>query len=173
VKPFHVAIDIRRLRDFGVGTYIRNLVQRLGALDHENQYSLIATESDPPDLAGLPPNFRYAVYHKPAHQAYSSISLPLFLRALHADVYHVPLATVPFLMPRPYVVTVHDMSSLIFQIPAWPQPGGPHHRGIERHAARCLERGGHSGLAHPHHLQCARSGIRELLASADSVHRRR
>ena len=33
-----IVIDVRRLRDFGIGTYIRNLVHALGALDHENRY---------------------------------------------------------------------------------------------------------------------------------------
>jgi glycosyltransferase involved in cell wall biosynthesis len=42
------------------------------------------------------------------------IAFPLFLRRLSADVYHIPLNHVPFFMPRPYVVTVHDMASLLF-----------------------------------------------------------
>jgi len=38
-----VAIDIRRVADFGVGTYIRNIVRALSRLDHENQYFLIGS----------------------------------------------------------------------------------------------------------------------------------
>ena len=30
-----IAIDIRRMTEFGVGTYIRNIVRTLGRLDHE------------------------------------------------------------------------------------------------------------------------------------------
>src|SRR5262249_19669726 len=36
-----IAIDARRVRDFGVGTYIRNLFQSLAKLDHENLYTLV------------------------------------------------------------------------------------------------------------------------------------
>ena len=36
-----VAIDIRRISDFGVGTYIRNIVRALSRLDRENKYYLI------------------------------------------------------------------------------------------------------------------------------------
>ncbi len=31
--PLHIVIDARRIRDFGIGTYIRNLVHALGAID--------------------------------------------------------------------------------------------------------------------------------------------
>ena len=36
-----IAIDIRRMTEFGVGTYIRNVVRTLGRLDRENNYFLI------------------------------------------------------------------------------------------------------------------------------------
>ena len=38
----------------------------------------------------------------------------MFLRKLEADLFHIPLNAVPLLMPKPYLVTVHDMSTLLF-----------------------------------------------------------
>ena len=38
-----VAIDIRRINEFGVGTYTRNVVRALSRLDHENEYVLIGS----------------------------------------------------------------------------------------------------------------------------------
>ena len=38
-----IAIDIRRMTEFGVGTYIRNVVRTLGRLDHETTYFLIGS----------------------------------------------------------------------------------------------------------------------------------
>jgi glycosyltransferase involved in cell wall biosynthesis len=38
----------------------------------------------------------------------------LFLRKLEADLFHIPLNAVPLLMPKPYLVTIHDMSTLLF-----------------------------------------------------------
>ena len=35
-----IAIDIRRMTEFGIGTYIRNVVRALGRLDHDNEYLL-------------------------------------------------------------------------------------------------------------------------------------
>jgi hypothetical protein len=36
-----VALDIRRMTDFGVGTYTRNVVRALGRIDLSNEYFLI------------------------------------------------------------------------------------------------------------------------------------
>lgn len=112
--PFRIAIDARRIRDFGVGTYIRNLVHGLARLDHENHYILITLRPDEPDLASLPPNFEIAVYSRPDSDRFNHVSFFFFLKELLPDLVHVPVNAVPLLMPRPYVVTIHDMSSLLF-----------------------------------------------------------
>jgi len=39
-----IAIDIRRMNEFGVGTYTRNIVRALARLDHENEYLLLGPE---------------------------------------------------------------------------------------------------------------------------------
>ncbi len=112
--PIRIAIDVRRARDFGIGTYIRNLVLALGALDRENHYILVALNADEPYLAGLPPNFEIAVYHRPDTDWMDQFAFYFFLRTIHADLVHLPLNLVPLLMPKPYVVTIHDMGSLLF-----------------------------------------------------------
>src|ERR1035438_5435376 len=52
-----IAIDIRRMTEFGVGTYIRNVVRTLGRLDRENQYLLIGSPAKVEEIGALPPNF--------------------------------------------------------------------------------------------------------------------
>ena len=52
-----IVIDARRIRDFGIGTYIRNLVHALAAIDTANQYMLVSGPGDVRTLAGLPVNF--------------------------------------------------------------------------------------------------------------------
>jgi glycosyltransferase involved in cell wall biosynthesis len=112
--PLRIAIDVRRIRDFGIGTYIRNLVHALAALDRENHYILVALDPNEADLAALPPNFETAVYPRPDTHWVNQFAFYFFLRQIGADLVHVPLNAVPLLMPRPYVVTVHDMGSLLF-----------------------------------------------------------
>src|SRR5260370_31126775 len=109
-----IVIDARRIRDFGIGTYIRNLIQALAKVDQRNKYVLVASTADAPLLAGLPPQFEIATYNPPDDRAAGNIAFPLFLRRFSADVYHIPLNPPPFFMPRPYVVTIHDNASLLF-----------------------------------------------------------
>src|SRR5215469_14371057 len=111
--PIRIAIDIRRVRDFGVGTYIRNLVRSLASLDQTNHYILVRSAVyDAPELGELPHNFEFAVYQGTERRALTEISFPIFLKGLVADVYHIPLNTVPLWMPKPYIVTVHDMANI-------------------------------------------------------------
>jgi glycosyltransferase involved in cell wall biosynthesis len=112
--PLRIVIDARRILDFGVGTYIRNLVQALGELDHENQYILVTLTADVPELQSLPPNFETAIYSRPDTHWADQFLFYFFLRRLRPNLVHVPLNQVPLLMPRPYVVTIHDMGSLLF-----------------------------------------------------------
>lgn len=112
--PFHAAIDVRRWNDFGIGTYIRNLVTALAGLDRENRYTLITRPQDEREMAALGSNFAVAPYARADTEVQHNLTFPLFLRRFRADLYHIPLNSVAYWMPRPYVVTIHDMSSLLF-----------------------------------------------------------
>src|SRR5689334_10462162 len=103
--PFHVVIDVRRWRDFGIGTYVRNLVSALSRLGTENRYTLIARPQDTADILDLSPNFRVAAYATRDTQIRHNITFPIFLRQFRADLYHIPLNSVAYWMPRPYVLT--------------------------------------------------------------------
>ncbi len=73
--------------------------------------------ADIPDLGPLPPNFEAMPYARSDTALVDQVAFPLFLRRFQPDVCHVPLNVVTLCMPRPYVVTVHDMSSLLFEEP--------------------------------------------------------
>ena len=56
--PFvKIAIDIRRMTEFGVGTYIRNVVRTLGRLDRDDKYLLIGSPAKVEEIGSLPANF--------------------------------------------------------------------------------------------------------------------
>ncbi len=112
--PLRIVIDVRHIGDFGYGSYIRNLVHALAALDRENSYVLVALRPDDPDLEGLPHNFRIAPYRRSDRDSLDHVAFYFFLKELGADLVHMPVNIVPLLMPRPYVVTIHDMGSLLF-----------------------------------------------------------
>ncbi len=56
--PYTIAIDARKIRDFGIGTYIRNLIHELGKLDPENRYLLFTGTASLQALRRLPENFQ-------------------------------------------------------------------------------------------------------------------
>jgi glycosyltransferase involved in cell wall biosynthesis len=109
-----IVIDARRIRDFGIGTYIRNLIHALAAIDRSNRYVVVACPEEAQLLAGLPSSFETAIYNAGDSRPSEHIAFPLFLRRFSADAHHIPLNRVPLLMVKPYVVTIHDMASLMF-----------------------------------------------------------
>jgi glycosyltransferase involved in cell wall biosynthesis len=111
--PLRIALDARRVSDFGIGTYIRNLVHALARLDHENHY-LVITTAPAPELADLPENFETCIYARRDRTRLAQVGFSFFLRTLKADLFHIPLNAVPLWMPKPYLVTTHDMSTLLF-----------------------------------------------------------
>jgi hypothetical protein len=60
--PRRIVIDIRRIRDFGIGTYIRSLVRALAGVDPVNRYTLLTGPNDASLLADLPENFQTVLY---------------------------------------------------------------------------------------------------------------
>ena len=53
-----IGIDVRKLHDFGIGTYIRNLLRQLARLDRETEFVLLCRTEDKPALDALGENFR-------------------------------------------------------------------------------------------------------------------
>ncbi len=114
-----IVLDGRHVRDFGIGTYIRNLVQALAVLDHDNQYTIVTRQGETGEFGGLPKNFAPVGYSHHDLAKIDHVAFPLFLRRFQADIYHIPLNRVPWLMLRPYIVTVHDMGRQLLSGSGW------------------------------------------------------
>ena len=112
-RPLHIAIDARRSGFFGIGTYIRNLVSSLAQLDQTNRYTLITLPGADPLNVG--PNFQTTVFSRPDTDRLQNVTFPFFAKQLGADLFHIPLNSVAYCMPKPYVVTIHDLSSLTYK----------------------------------------------------------
>jgi glycosyltransferase involved in cell wall biosynthesis len=115
MAPLHIVIDARRIRDFGIGTYIRSLAQALSLIDSTNRYTLVIGPDHTPALQGLPENFGTSIYSRKDGSHLDNALFPMYLRSLAPDLVHIPLNRVPLLMIRPYVVTVHDLANLLFE----------------------------------------------------------
>ena len=53
-----IAIDVRKINDFGIGTYLRNLIRHLPRLDSDNEYYLLCFRRDEELLRSLSSGFR-------------------------------------------------------------------------------------------------------------------
>ena len=51
--PHTIAIDARKLRDFGIGTYIRNILMELSRLDRATEYVVLCRPDDLDTIAAL------------------------------------------------------------------------------------------------------------------------
>jgi glycosyltransferase involved in cell wall biosynthesis len=105
-----VAIDIRRMTEFGVGTYTRNVVRALGRLDQKNQYFLLGSPDKVAEIGFLPSNFQTVALSRTDRSVKGYLECRSTLKKLDCDLVHIPHL---FWMPRnlhcPYVITVHDV----------------------------------------------------------------
>jgi len=102
-----VAIDARKIRDFGIGTYIRGLI---GGLLEIGQDEIVALA---PRSAELPSGVEHVAADAPH---YSIQELMTVGRGVRADVFHAPHYVVPF-TKLPTVVTIHDLIHLRLRNP--------------------------------------------------------
>jgi glycosyltransferase involved in cell wall biosynthesis len=109
-----IAIDARKLHDFGIGTYLRNLLRGLAKIDQTTEYVLLCNKDDIAVAASLGPNFR-AVAESAGHYSFAEqISIPMAVARARVDVFHAPHYVLPVLTPGPTVVTIHDCIHLMF-----------------------------------------------------------
>jgi glycosyltransferase involved in cell wall biosynthesis len=109
-----IAIDVRKWRDFGIGTYVRNLVRHLARLDDKTTYFLFCHDADEATLRDLAENFVPVVDRSPGYGLREHLSIPLKLRRLGAQLLHSPHYVRPLLCTIPSVVTIHDCIHLLF-----------------------------------------------------------
>jgi len=111
---YNIAIDARKLSDFGIGTYTRNLIASLGELDQENQYVLFVGQQDIQELPDLPENFRAVVERSPSYSVRELVALSWRLFRLRLDLYHSTHYVLPAVVPCRAVVTIHDIIHLLY-----------------------------------------------------------
>jgi glycosyltransferase involved in cell wall biosynthesis len=109
-----IAIDVRKLHDFGIGTYIRNLLQGLAKIDQHTDYVLLCARRDTSFAATLGENFRSEVQEAGHYSVREQITVPIAVKRAHVDLFHAPHYVLPALTPGRTVVTIHDCIHLMF-----------------------------------------------------------
>ncbi len=116
-KTYRIGIDARKLQDFGIGTYIRNLVRALAEIatvDFQARYVLLVRADDREQLADLPANFELAVESAPVYSARELVTLSWQLWRQRLDLYHATHYVLPAAAPSRVVVTIHDIIHLLY-----------------------------------------------------------
>ncbi len=111
---YTIGIDARKAEDFGIGTYIRNLVGALAERDHENRYLLFVGARGGKVFADLPENFRRIVERAPVYSIRELAALSWRLLRLRLDLYHATHYVLPAAVPCRVVVTIHDIIHLLY-----------------------------------------------------------
>ena len=109
-----VAIDARKLHDFGIGTYTRNLLRHLARIDHDSEYVLLCHQSDLGIGAQLGTNFRTVLEPSPNYSIREQIHVPWVLQRERPDVFHAPHYVMPPAVRCRSLVTIHDCIHLMF-----------------------------------------------------------
>jgi glycosyltransferase involved in cell wall biosynthesis len=109
-----VAIDARKLHDFGIGTYIRNLLRQLARIDRQTDYVLLSPAADLDVASQLGPNFRAVLEPSPNYSFSEQVHVPWVLRRERPDVFHAPHYVLPAAVTCRSVVTIHDCIHLMF-----------------------------------------------------------
>lgn len=112
--PYTIGIDARKIQDFGIGTYVRNLIRSLAAIDSENRYVLLAKPGDREGLLDLPENFQVALESSPVYSLRELFALSWHLYRRKLDLYHSTHYVLPAWVGSKVVVTIHDIIHLLY-----------------------------------------------------------
>src|ERR1700722_8616668 len=108
-----VAIDIRRAGDFGIGTYIRNIVNQFARVDDGTEYLLIGQQSHLAEFDPLPENFSLLDCPSDPGSIQTHTYLPYLLHKAGVDLLHMPWFYAPAIVPMRLVITIHDLTDVL------------------------------------------------------------
>jgi len=109
-----ICIDARKLGDFGIGTYIRNLLRALAEIDHDNHYWVLVGRNGRNFVDRLGTNFHGLTESSSVYSVRELFTVSWALRRLRPDVYHATHYVLPAYLPCPAVVTIHDIIHLLY-----------------------------------------------------------
>ena len=114
-----IGIDARKVRDFGIGVYVANLIRGLARIEARqeagaNEYVLFVRPEDRDFAADLPPNFHCVVERSPVYSVREIGMMAWRIWRSRLDLYHATHYVLPAVVPCPTVVTIHDIIHLLY-----------------------------------------------------------
>ncbi len=115
-RPPRIGIDARKLTDFGIGSYVRNLVEAIARRPEAAQYTfrVYVPEADLGVLAPLPSNFDVIEENAPGYSISELTGFAWRLQRHHLDLFHATHYVIPPLARARAVVTIHDIIHVLY-----------------------------------------------------------
>ena len=111
--PIRLALDARKLTDYGIGTYLTHLTEGLGARS-DLELTLLVRSGHEERARALAPAARIVEVAAPGYSIAEHLRVPWALLGEGPDLIHIPHYVVPALLHRPVVVTIHDVIQLFY-----------------------------------------------------------
>lgn len=108
-----IGIDARKYFDFGIGTYIQNLILGLSAISTIHSYAVYVSHDDAPEIF-LPDGWKKIGVRYGKYSIGEIVAFGRQVRRQGVDLFHSPHYTLPIGLKRRSVVTIHDLTHLRF-----------------------------------------------------------
>lgn len=108
-----IGIDARKYFDFGIGTYLQNLVQHLSQRSLSYTFLLLVDPADRNHVT-VPPGWGCVSISEKKYSLSELFILGLRAQRLGVRLFHIPHYTLPYGLRIPSLVTVHDLIHLRF-----------------------------------------------------------
>jgi len=111
-KLGRIGIDARKLRDGGIGRYVRELLGALVRCDEAPELVALAPARERAAIAAIDPGIAVVEVDAPGYSLRELVAVAVAARRARLDLLHLPHYPLPFRVPCPVVVTVHDLIHL-------------------------------------------------------------
>ena len=109
-----IAVDGRKLDDFGIGRYLEGLLGALARRSDPWVYVVLCRPQRAAWVEALSPRFRALPSRLPLYSFGELRGFSTILRGLGPDLVHAPHYVLPLGLPCPAVVTIHDPIHLLY-----------------------------------------------------------
>ena len=111
-----VGIDARKLSDFGIGSYVRNLVESIARRPEAEAYAfrVYVRAADRAALSELPENFTVVEEDSPGYSISELTRFAWRLMRDRLDLFHATHYVIPPLARARAVVTIHDIIHVLY-----------------------------------------------------------
>lgn len=106
-----IAIDARLygIHHRGIGRYLVELVRALAASNTADEFILLVDPCASEQPLGLPGNFSTVPVSARAYTVGEQVAVASAIRRLKPDVTHIPHFSASVVLPKPFIITVHDL----------------------------------------------------------------